>query len=114
MKPSEVILAARKLLTRKTWCKFERDNGRGAYCALGALSKVKYGVAEQWGPGQSIDNDIEVKILADLVPPEHKQTTYHYHDANGKVADYNNAKSTTLEDMKDWFCKAAQAAKAQE
>lgn len=39
MTPAQIMRAAASVV-RRGWCRYTRDNGRGAHCALGALDVV--------------------------------------------------------------------------
>jgi hypothetical protein len=79
------------VLEEHGWTKFQLQNDKGEMCILGALTFAKTGTLE----GQ-VDNNNEASLLCELLKEEgYNNEGWPYFP----IANYNNAKSTSYEDI---------------
>lgn len=106
---ADVLTKAVKILDEKGWCQDTLENEQGNVCAFGAIN-----TALQGQPVAGVMLMSEYHALTRRAAPVAEAlnrhlpedfSTFNIDSPRSRVVDYNNARTTTVEDIKDLFKK---------
>lgn len=97
----DVITRAWGEIEKRGWCKDRLMDEHGAVCAVGAVNLALYGNANS---RICETPEVSMEYAESVYGALHAAIPANY---RGCIPGYNNEPTTTFEDMREWFAKAA-------